>query len=86
LGLGLAIMQRTDELPWLWQWKQLGYGAYVGGVEPANCIGRGRAEDRARGTLQFLEPGSTRKHSLEIAVLDSVQAIDDFATSLPTGV
>jgi hypothetical protein len=82
LGLGLSIKQRAEELPWLWQWKQLGYGAYVAGVEPANCFGRGRADDRARGTLQFLEPGEQRKHSLEIGVLDSIRAIEDFASAV----
>jgi hypothetical protein len=84
LGFGLYIKQHPEELPWLWQWKQLGYGAYVAGVEPANCFGRGRADDRARGTLQFLEPGEQRKHSLEIGVLESMQEIDDFAASVAT--
>jgi Domain of unknown function (DUF4432) len=82
LGLGLYIKQRPGELPFLWQWKQLGYGAYVAGVEPANCFGRGRADDRARGTLQFLEPGGQRTHALEIGVLDGGQAIDEFAHSI----
>jgi hypothetical protein len=82
LGLGLYIKQRPGELPFLWQWKQLGYGAYVAGVEPANCFGRGRADDRARGTLQFLEPGGQRRHALEIGVLDGGQAIDEFAHSI----
>jgi hypothetical protein len=82
LGLGLFIKQRTEELPYLWQWKQLGYGAYVAGVEPANCFGRGRADDRAHGTLQFLEAGAQRKISLELGVLDSARAIDDFAAAV----
>lgn len=78
LGLGLYIKQRPRELPWLWQWKQLGPGAYVAGVEPANCFGRGRADDRQRGTLQFLEPGEQRTHALEIGVLESDEAINEF--------
>jgi hypothetical protein len=82
LGLGLYIKQRPQELPWLWQWKQLGFGAYVAGVEPANCFGTGRADDRARGTLQFLEPGEQRRHSLEIGVLESTQAIEEFAAGV----
>ena len=82
LGLGLFIKQHPEELPFLWQWKQLGYGAYVAGVEPANCFGRGRADDRTRGTLQFLEPGGQRMHSLEIGVLDCAQAIDAFTASV----
>jgi hypothetical protein len=74
-GVGLYVKQRPDELPWLWQWKHTGLGAYVAGVEPANCFGRGRADDRARGTLKFLPPGGEQKYSLEIGVLDSAQAI-----------
>jgi hypothetical protein len=75
LGLGLYIRQRPDQLPFLWQWKQLGQGAYVAGVEPANCFGRGRADDRERGTLQFLHPGEHRELSLEIGVLDSLEQL-----------
>ena len=82
LGFGLSIKQHPEELSHLWQWKQLGYGAYVAGVEPANCFGRGRADDRTRGTLQFLEPGARRTHSVEIGVLESLPAIAAFAASV----
>jgi Domain of unknown function (DUF4432) len=75
LGLGLYIKQRPDQLPFLWQWKHLDQGTYVAGVEPANCFGRGRADDRQRGTLQFLAPGEQRQIALEIGVLDSPAAI-----------
>jgi hypothetical protein len=44
-------------------------------VEPANCVGRGRADDRERGTLQFLAPGERRAFSLEIGILDSLDSI-----------
>jgi Domain of unknown function (DUF4432) len=79
--LGLYLKQRPEQLPWLWQWKQLTPGTYVAGLEPANCFGLGRADDRARGTLQFLEPGESRAYSLEIGVLDSLEAIDELAQS-----
>ncbi|MBV9173758.1 MAG: aldose 1-epimerase family protein [Chloroflexi bacterium] len=69
LGLGLYVKQRPEQLPFLWQWKQLGHGTYVAGIEPANCFGRGRADDRTRGTLQFLEVGQRRAYRLEIGVL-----------------
>jgi Domain of unknown function (DUF4432) len=77
-GLGLYVKQRPEQLPWLWQWKFPGQGTYVAGVEPANCFGRGRADDRARGTLQFLEPGAQQTYNLEIGVLDSLDAIGEF--------
>jgi len=43
-----------------------GQGAYVLGLEPSNCGVEGRAKDRARGVLQFLDPtraGSSRWRS-----------------------
>lgn len=70
LGLGLYVKQRPEQLPFLWQWKQLGQGTYVTGIEPANCMGRGRSDDRAHGTLQFLEPGERRTYNIEIGVLE----------------
>ena len=82
LGLGLYIKQRPEQLKWLWQWKQLGLGAYVAGVEPANCFGRGRADDRQRGPLEFLAPGEQRAVSLEVGVLDSVHAIADISNAV----
>src|SRR5579859_3974684 len=83
-GLGMYIKQRPDQLPWLWQWKQTGQGDYVAGVEPANCFGRGRADDRARGTLKFLEPGQQQKYNLEIGVLDTPAAIAEVDQQIAT--
>lgn len=76
LGLGLYVRQRPDQLPFLWQWKHLAPGTYVGGIEPANCFGRGRADDRARGTLRLLRPGERQVYNLEIGV----QPLADTAT------
>jgi len=70
LGLGLYVKQKPEQLPFLWQWKQTGQGAYVTGIEPANCTGRGQSDDRAQGTLQFLEPGERRVYNVEIGVLE----------------
>lgn len=50
----------------LTQWKQMGEGAYVAGIEPCNCGVEGRAKERERGTLEFLEPGETRRYVVEI--------------------
>jgi hypothetical protein len=79
LGLGLYLKQRPEQLPWLWQWKQLAQGTYVAGVEPANCFGRGRADDRARGTLRFPGPGEQQHYSLQMGIVDSPHAIADLA-------
>ena len=71
LGLKLTVRFRKAELPNLVQWKMMGYGAYVLGLEPANCLVEGRSKERARGSLQFIEPGERREFSLEIRLEES---------------
>lgn len=50
------------------QWKQMGEGVYVLGIEPSNCHVEGRAQERQRGTLQFIEPGESRSYRVEIGI------------------
>jgi hypothetical protein len=45
-------------------------------LEPANCLVEGRDKDRARGILQFLQPGEQREYLLEIGVLANNAEID----------
>jgi hypothetical protein len=81
-GLGAYLRYKQDTLPRFTQWKQVGQGDYVTGLEPANCLVEGRDKDRARGILQFLEPGETREYLLEIGVLDGAAEIDAMAASI----
>jgi hypothetical protein len=71
LPLGIYIRYSKDQLKNLVQWKMLGQGDYVLGIEPANCHVEGRAAERAKGTLEFLPPGGKRQFHLELGVLDS---------------
>lgn len=66
--LSLTVRYQKATLPNLVQWKMMGEGAYVLGLEPANCWVEGRSKERARGTLQFLAPGEQRDFRVEIAV------------------
>jgi hypothetical protein len=67
-GRGLSVSLRFDprEYPVLVEWKMMGEGMYVVGLEPANCHVEGRGAERARGTLQILQPGETRSYHLKI--------------------
>lgn len=70
LGLGLRWTYPTANLPYLMEWKMMGQGAYVVGVEPANCNGLGgRAATRALGLLPLLEPGESRLYPIDLEVL-----------------
>jgi hypothetical protein len=77
-GLGLYVRYNMDNLPLLWSWRQQGEGLYVWGLEPSNCHWEGRAAERERGTLRFLEPGQVAENRLEIGVLDGGREIDAF--------
>jgi galactose mutarotase-like enzyme len=71
LGLSLALSYDKASLPHLFQWKMMGEGAYVLGLEPANSSGiEGRAIARQREDLPYLEPGESRSYWLELEVVD----------------
>lgn len=70
-GFGVYVSYDTRELPSFTEWKMLGEGTYVVGLEPGNCRVEGRAKERERGTLQYLAPGEKREYHLEIGVCGS---------------
>lgn len=71
LQLGVRFQKAT--LPNLIQWKMMGQGTYVLGLEPANCHATGRSQERARGTLQFLQAGERREFRVEITVNEDAE-------------
>jgi hypothetical protein len=81
-GMGVYIKYRQSELPRYIEWKQMGEGTYVVGCEPASCVVEGRAKERERGTLQFIESGEKREFHLEIGVLDGAEEIQEFEERL----
>lgn len=67
---GVYIKYKKTQLPKLVQWKMLGAGEYVIGLEPCNAGVLGRDETEKRGELKYLQPYELRKHELEIGVID----------------
>ena len=74
-GLALYLRYPKARLPWLYEWKMMGEGAYVVGVEPANALGYGRARERAEGRLPFLAPGESVRYELEIGAASGKREI-----------
>ncbi|MCG2768606.1 MAG: aldose 1-epimerase family protein [Chloroflexota bacterium] len=71
LGVGLRLTYSGTDLPYLYQWKMMGEGMYVLGIEPANCgVMTGRAAARRRGELPHLRPGESRNYVLEAEVVE----------------
>jgi Domain of unknown function (DUF4432) len=65
-GVGVAFHYRREEYPILVQWKMMGNGLYVVGIEPANCHVSGRTRERELGTLQILAPQEVRTYNIEV--------------------
>ena len=62
----VVIRYDKEAFPFLTQWKMMGQGNYVCGIEPANCRVSGRAGERDAGRLQTILPGETRRFWAEI--------------------
>ena len=69
LGIAAAVAWRTDELPYLVQWKMPGAGEYVTGLEPANCYPEGQEAFANRGLLRRIEPGETVETCVRVAIV-----------------
>ncbi len=76
-GFGVRIAYRQAELPCFVQWKMMGQGTYVMGLEPANALVMGRAEERTAGRLKHLEPGESREYRVEVTVVDGPKDLAD---------
>ncbi len=78
LSLGLYVKYKNETLPHLAQWKMMGEGAYVVGMEPSNNMLRGRPAEREAGTLVELTPGEKVSMFLEIGVLSGQREIEEY--------
>jgi hypothetical protein len=70
IGLGLRWSYDTTNLPYLMEWKMMGEGLYVIGIEPSNCNGLGGQNATLKqGGLPFLQPGESRSYQLNLEVV-----------------
>jgi hypothetical protein len=77
-GLGLYLKFKTDTLPFLSEWKMMGEGDYVVGIEPCNVKIDNRAVLKKKKMLPYIEPGEVKNMYLEIGVLEGNKEIDEF--------
>lgn len=77
-GIGIWMKFKKNTLPIMTQWKQMGMGEYVCGIEPCNSPVGGRKAEREKGTLKFIEPGESVDFRLEFNILKSNEDINKF--------
>ena len=62
----VTINYDINELPYFTEWKMMGEGEYVLGLEPGNCTPDGRDVMRKEGKLQFLKAGEEKSQTIVI--------------------
>lgn len=67
-GLSMRIAFDKSTLTHFVQWRMLGKGEYVTGLEPCNATIDGRDDALKNGSLKFLEPDQTVEYCLKIKV------------------
>ena len=69
LQFGAFISYNFQELPFFTQWKMMGAGTYVNGLEPSNAPLAPRAELRANNQLPMLEAGEEKVFDIELGAI-----------------
>ena len=69
-GLKVTMAYDPATLPVLNQWKQMGEGEYVTGLEPGNCLPIGQSGNREKGMLRMIEPGEIVNFALQIEITE----------------
>ncbi len=70
IGIALTIRYNIEHLPYLVQWKMMGQGEYVLGLEPANVPAKDRKSLRKEGILPYLNPGESCNNNIEVILED----------------
>ena len=66
----MTIKFDTAQLPYLTEWKLMGMGEYVLGLEPCNVPARNRVALREDNILPYLNAGETVINNIEVELTD----------------
>jgi len=72
LNLGIQLRWQAKNMPILTQWKMMGKGEYVCGLEPATHAMAPRETLSKRGLPAPLEPGEDIQYELQLLVMDNI--------------
>jgi galactose mutarotase-like enzyme len=75
LGIALEIKANAAQLPYLAEWKMMGQGEYVLGLEPSNIPLKNRKELKEENILPILKPGESTSNNIEV-ILSEIRSQD----------
>jgi hypothetical protein len=70
VGISLTIKYNADQLPCFTEWKMMGKGDYVLGLEPGNVHAKDRVKLKEENTLPYLGAGETVTNNIEVVLSD----------------
>ena len=76
MELGIAFHFNKKQLFNLTQWKQMGEGEYVLGIEPCNCYVGGRLDPLNKDIAEYLESGESKEIDIEVEILSGMREIE----------
>ena len=74
LDLGVALKVHLDTLDHFVQWKMMGAGDYVMGLEPGNTTIDGIEDAIKNGSMKYLEPEESVNHEIEVQMIQGKEA------------
>ena len=84
LGIGAFVEYDTKTLDHFLEWKLMGEGNYVLGLEPANATLEGRETARADGSMKYLAPGEKIVNRFKIVFADGEAEFDAIKAYIAT--
>lgn len=66
LGIYSKVSYDNVNLPYLIEWKQMGEGDYVLGIEPGTNPPEGRSTEQEKGRLRYIKPGEVKCFDIKI--------------------
>lgn len=72
LRMAMSVKYSKETLPYLVQWKQMGQGEYVLGLEPGNCVPENQLNNAAKNLLKYIAPGEKISHKV-VLTFESLQ-------------
>ncbi len=70
LGIAVTVLSNADQLPYLTEWKMMGMGDYVLGIEPCNVPAKNRVALKEDNILPYLKSGESITNFIEVVVED----------------
>lgn len=71
-GIGVNIQYDGNDLPFFCQWKMLGKGEYVMGMEPMNAFLDGPKPGQEGCQAPILKPGESKSYTVKMNFMDKL--------------